>query len=106
MKTVITKVQKWGNSQGIRLSKELLYEADIDVGDTVKVVGSRGRLIVTPVCTVQRRYDLDKRVKRIPKDYESEELDWGSRGLVGGGCGFSWSSSTRALAKSVAFSRF
>ena len=32
---MITKVQKWGNSQGLRLSKELLSDARIDVGDAV-----------------------------------------------------------------------
>ena len=29
---MITKIQKWGNSQGLRLSKTLLSDADIDVG--------------------------------------------------------------------------
>lgn len=74
---MITNVQKWGNSQGVRLSKELLYEVDVDIGDTVKVVGRKGRLIVTPVPTVRGRYDLHD-VERIPKGYKSEELDWGS----------------------------
>lgn len=75
---MITNVQKWGNSQGVRLSKELLYEVDIDIGDTVKVVGRKGRLIVTPFPTVRGRYDLHDLVKHIPKGYKSEELDWGS----------------------------
>ena len=34
---MITKVQKWGNSQGLRLSKELLSNVQIDVGDAVDV---------------------------------------------------------------------
>ena len=34
---MITKVQKWGNSQGLRLSKALLSDVAIDVGDAVQV---------------------------------------------------------------------
>jgi antitoxin component of MazEF toxin-antitoxin module len=45
---MITKIQKWGNSQGLRLSKDLLSDADIDVGDAVDVAVHKGALIVTP----------------------------------------------------------
>ena len=34
---MITKIQKWGNSQGLRLSNAVLSDADINVGDAVKV---------------------------------------------------------------------
>jgi len=72
-----TKVQKWGNSQGVRLSKELLSQADIKVGDAVDVAVRDGVLVVTPVRRVRGGHDLKKLVKRIPKGYEPEELDWG-----------------------------
>ena len=74
---MFTKVQKWGNSQGLRLSKELLSEADIKVGDAVEVTVRDGVLVVTPVHRVRGGQDLTELVKRIPKDYKSEELDWG-----------------------------
>lgn len=72
-----TKVQKWGNSQGLRLSKELLSEVDIKVGDAVDVAVRDGVLVVTPVHRVRGGQDLEELVKRIPKDYKPEELDWG-----------------------------
>ena len=31
---MITTIQKWGNSQGLRLSKTLLADAALDVGDS------------------------------------------------------------------------
>jgi len=34
---MVTRVQKWGNSQGLRLSKQVLSELDISVGDEVRV---------------------------------------------------------------------
>ncbi len=74
---MITKVQKWGNSQGLRLSKELLGGAAIDVGDAVEVVVREGTLVVTPVRRVRGGHDLRELVRRIPKGYEPEEVSWG-----------------------------
>jgi len=74
---MITKVQKWGNSQGLRLSKELLSNVDIDVGDAVEVTVHNGAIIVTPARLVRGGYDLEQLVKRIRKGYKPEELDWG-----------------------------
>lgn len=74
---MITKVQKWGNSQGLRLSKELLSDADIDVGDAVNVAVHDGALVITPVNRVRGGQDLEQLVKRIRKDYKPKELDWG-----------------------------
>jgi len=74
---MITKVQKWGNSQGIRLSKELLSNVEINVGDAVDVAVRDGVLVVTPLRRVRGGHDLRELVRRIPKDYKPKELDWG-----------------------------
>jgi antitoxin MazE len=74
---VITKIQKWGNSQGVRLSKELLSNAEIGIGDTVDIAARDGVLVVTPVRRVRGGRDLRELVQRIPEDYKAEELDWG-----------------------------
>ena len=74
---MITKVQKWGNSQGVRLSKELLSGAEIDVGDAVDVAVRDGALVVTPVRRIRGGHDLEQLVSRIPKSYKPEDLDWG-----------------------------
>ena len=74
---MVTKIQKWGNSQGLRLSKELLSNADIDVGDAVEVVVRKGTLVVTPIRRVRGGHDLRELVGRISKEHRSEELDWG-----------------------------
>ena len=74
---MITKVQKWGNSQAIRLSKALLSDVEINVGDAVDVAVRDGALVVTPVRRVRGGHDLRELVRRIPKDYKPEELDWG-----------------------------
>lgn len=74
---MITKVQKWGNSQGLRLSKELLSNVEIGVGDAVNVAVRDGALVVTPVRRVRGGHDLRELVRRIPKDDKTEELGWG-----------------------------
>ena len=74
---MITKVQKWGNSQGIRLSKELLSDVEINVGDVVDVAVRDGALVVTPMRRVRGGHDLRELVRRIPKDCKPGELDWG-----------------------------
>ncbi|MBN2404522.1 MAG: transcriptional regulator/antitoxin, MazE [Coriobacteriia bacterium] len=74
---MITKVQKWGNSQGLRLSKELLADVHIEVGDAVHVSVQEGSLIVTPAHRVRGSRSLEELVARVPKDYRSGELDWG-----------------------------
>lgn len=74
---MITKVQKWGNSQGLRLSRDVLADAHIDIGDTVNVAVRNGAVVVTAVRRVRRRHDLRKLVRRISKQYRPSELDWG-----------------------------
>ena len=75
---MVTKVQKWGNSQGLRLSKALLSDVEINVGDAVDVAVRDGALVVTPLHRVRGGHDLRELVKRIPRDYKPEELDWGA----------------------------
>lgn len=78
---MMTKLQRWGNSQGLRLSKQLLAEVEIEVGDTVEVAVQDGRLVVTPLRRVRGGHDLRDLVRRMPKDTsigeKSELLDWG-----------------------------
>ncbi|MEN6575614.1 MAG: transcriptional regulator/antitoxin, MazE [Phycisphaerales bacterium] len=75
---MVTKVQKWGNSQGLRLSRQLLEDAEIAVGDEVQVAVREGVIVVSPVKRLRGKHNLREIVSRIPKDYEAQELDWGS----------------------------
>ena len=74
---MVTKVQKWGNSQGLRLSKQMLEEARISIGDDVDVSARDGVIVITPVRRIRGKQSLKDLVSRIPENYESEEIDWG-----------------------------
>lgn len=73
---MLSKVQKWGNSQGLRFTKTLLQEAQISVGDEVNVSVQEGRIIIEPVTKVRGKYDLKELVSKMPQEYHVEELDW------------------------------
>lgn len=74
---MLTKMQKWGNSQGLRFPKAVLEEACMEVGDEVKVSVRGRKIIIEPVKKVRGRYDLKELVSRMPKNYQVEEVDWG-----------------------------
>ena len=74
---MITTIQKWGNSQGLRLSKTLLADAAINVGDSVDVTVQDGALIITPVRRVRGGQSLHRLVRQIPRGYEVEVIDAG-----------------------------
>ena len=74
---MLTRVQKWGNSQGVRFPAKVLEEAKITVGDEVDITIERGRIIVEPSRRVRGRYRLEDLVARMPDGYEPHEEDWG-----------------------------
>lgn len=74
---MLTKVQKWGNSQGLRITKALLSDAQINVGDAVNIFVKDGALIVTPAQRVRKKYNLKDLVSKIPKGHQTRETDWG-----------------------------
>lgn len=74
---MVTKVQKWGNSQGLRLAKQMLEEARISIGDEVDVSARDGIIVITSVRRIRGKQSLKDLVSRIPENYESEEIDWG-----------------------------
>ncbi len=74
---MITKVKKWGNSQGLRFPKTILEEAQINVNDEVNVSVQNRKIIIETVNKVRGTYDLKELVLKIPKDYRAKEIDWG-----------------------------
>ncbi len=74
---MLTKIQKWGNSQGLRIAKNLLADAHLDIGDHVEIIVKEGVLIVAPAKRIRGRYSLKELVSRIPESYKPDKVDWG-----------------------------
>jgi len=74
---MMTRIQKWGNSQGLRIAKQVLEDAHIAVGDDVDVTTRDGVIVIAPTRRVRGKMSLEDLVSRIPKGYKGEEMDWG-----------------------------
>ena len=74
---MLAKIQKWGNSQGLRITKAVLTDAQLNVGDDVDIAVKDGAIIVTPAQRTRKKYDLKDLVVKIPDGYQAKETDWG-----------------------------
>lgn len=72
---MVTKIQKWGNSQGLRLAKHVLENARIALGDDVEVIVGDEQITIKKV--VRPKYDLAEMVARMPRDYKTQEVSLG-----------------------------
>jgi len=74
---MVTKIQKWGNSQGLRLAKQVFADAHISVGDDVAVTVRDGLIVIAPARRIRGQRSLKELVSCIPENYKTEETDWG-----------------------------
>lgn len=72
----MTRILRWGNSQGLRLSKQVLELADIAVGDDVEVVVGEHQIVVKK--RARPMYDIAELVALIPDDYRVAEEETGA----------------------------
>ena len=70
-----TEVKVWGNSQGIRIPKEVLKEASLSVGDVLDFKVSKGVIILEKTF---RHKSLEERAAEYSgKLMLDGEYDWG-----------------------------
>jgi len=71
------KIQKWGNSQGLRLPKYILDKVNISEGDTVEVTLEDNKIIIFQPKMVLKKYTINNLFKNYKGDFKPEEHDWG-----------------------------
>lgn len=71
-----TKIQRWGNSLGLRIPKSFAEEAHVEAGSTVDISVEGGELVVRPIRP--RRYDLRSLVKAITPKNVHEVVETGT----------------------------
>lgn len=69
-------MQKWGNSQGLRVPISILKEADMKIGETVEVKVRNGNIIISPV-KPKKVYKLKDLLSKMPDKYKPSEIGWG-----------------------------
>lgn len=69
-----TTLQRWGNSQGIRIPKFILDEANINLNEEVKLYVSNGSIVIQKCNNHKTIKDL---FESYDGDYTPTEFDWG-----------------------------
>lgn len=73
---MVTRVQKWGNSQGLRVSKDVLEKVHIAIGDMVDIRVQKDCILIQPVRQVRGKYSLRDLVRQMPKGYKPDREVW------------------------------
>ena len=69
---MLSQISKWGNSQGVRISKKLLLSAGIGLNDEVDIIVRENTLVIRPTSKKTLDWYLDG------YDGEPDRYDWGS----------------------------
>ncbi len=75
--TTATRIQKWGNSQGVRLPKPLLEALGLAAGDPIEISSSEGEIVIRPARKRRRRHRIADLAARMPRRFVTSEEDWG-----------------------------
>ena len=73
-----TTIQKWGNSQGVRLPKAILDKLLLQENDKVEVITSDDSIVIKKVTRKRRaKKSLEERFENYTGNYQCTEYDWG-----------------------------
>ncbi len=72
---MVTKVQKWGNSLGMRIPKSFAEEVSVSEGSTVDLSVSNGALVIRPVAPP--RYELSSLLEGVTAENLHGEIPTG-----------------------------
>lgn len=70
-----TSIQKWGNSQGIRIPKIMLDEVKWSENEEVTITVYDGKLIIEKV--KKEKESIMELFENYEEEYTPEEIDWG-----------------------------
>jgi antitoxin MazE len=70
-----TRIQKWGNSLGLRIPKSLALEARVEAGSEVELSVVDSELVVKPVRPP--RYKLSDLLRKVTRKNVHGEIDTG-----------------------------
>ena len=69
---MLSQVSKWGNSQGVRIPKKLLYSVGIGINDEVEIKAQNNTLVIKPIAKKTLDWYLEG------YDGELDRYDWGN----------------------------
>lgn len=75
---MLAKLQKWGNSQGIRIPKQLLSIASFKEGDEVEITAEYDKIIIRHVEKPIKKYNIEELFADYGAGTKQVEVDWGT----------------------------
>lgn len=72
---MLSTIQKWGNSQGIRIPKVILDSVQWKENEEVAMTAENGKIIIEKA---KKRKTIVELFEGYKGDYQPEEIDWGS----------------------------
>ena len=70
-----TTIQKWGNSQGVRIPKIILDTVNWTENEQITIVVDNGRIVMEKVKA--KRKNIKELFENYKEEYEPAEIDWG-----------------------------
>lgn len=74
-----TSIQRWGNSQGIRIPKYLLDAAKLTASDKITIRAEKDMLIIEKAAPTAARKTIKELFAGYDGDYKPQEIDWGGQ---------------------------
>lgn len=71
----VATIQKWGNSQGIRIPRYILDAVQFRPDETVEIDVSDGQIVIKKA--VERRKTIKELFDGFEGEYKEKEIDWG-----------------------------
>lgn len=72
-----TNIQKWGNSQGIRLPKSILDALNWSINEKI-IIDMHEDHIVIKTAVPKKHKSIEELFKDYNDEYVPEEIDWGT----------------------------
>lgn len=72
---MITKIQKWGNSMGLRIPKTFMNQMKLQEGTQVDLLLKNDRIEIVPL---KKKYNLKDLLKNVTEENLHSEWDSGS----------------------------
>ena len=72
---MLTRIQKWGNSLGLRIPRSFAADVEVEAGSTVDIRVENGDLVIRPVR--RRQYVLSELLEGVNSGNLHEEISTG-----------------------------
>jgi len=72
-----TNIQKWGNSQGVRIPKHILARANISENEKIDL-SCENETIIIRKAKPKNKKNIKELFANFDGEYKAEEIDWGT----------------------------